>query len=196
MNKLIIITGSSGTGKSTLGEQIYNKIENSILLSYDYFIENIYDIIGFKNIEQKRSLGALDARMYKSLIKECMKREDEVIILEKPFTKSWKSFFENLMQKYDYEVFTINMFAKDFDTIWNRLLIRENSKETRHPSHYLKSYCLRKVNDYTPQFGYKYNTLKREYTESMCNKINLGKVINVPDIEGLDIDVLVKEIMK
>ena len=46
MKKLIIITGVSGTGKTTLARILYKKLENSILLSYDEFSEKIYDMIG------------------------------------------------------------------------------------------------------------------------------------------------------
>ena len=75
MNKLIIITGISGTGKSTLAKKLYNKIENSTLLSFDILTENIYDIVGFKNKAEKKSLQQLNANIYKNLIEECMKRK-------------------------------------------------------------------------------------------------------------------------
>ena len=38
---------------------------NSILLSYDEFSEKIYDIIGFKDKEQKKHLYYLKIEMYK-----------------------------------------------------------------------------------------------------------------------------------
>ena len=45
MKKLIIITGVSGVGKTTLAQILYKKLENSILLSYDEFSEKIQHII-------------------------------------------------------------------------------------------------------------------------------------------------------
>ena len=90
MSKLIIITGISGTGKTTLAKILYNKIESSTLLSFDTLTENIYDIVGFKNKTEKKSLKQLNTNIYKSLIEECMKRKDEIIILEKPFKIEWK----------------------------------------------------------------------------------------------------------
>lgn len=192
MRKLIIITGVSGTGKTTLAKLLNNKLENSILLSYDEFSEKISDMIGFKNKKQKEHLYYLKLNIYKKLIEECMERKDEIIILEKPFTIEWQSFFENLVNKYKYQVYTINMFAKDFQTIWSRLLQRENEKENRHPSHYLDSYYFNKRNEYTPFFEYEYDSLKTEYDNLISNSINLGNIINLDDIANVNIDVLIQ----
>lgn len=56
MKKLIIISGISGVGKSTLARKMYQKIKNSTLISLDVLAENIYDIMGFKDKKQKKSL--------------------------------------------------------------------------------------------------------------------------------------------
>lgn len=196
MKKLIIITGVSGTGKTTLARILHEKLKNSILLSYDELSEKIYDIIGFKNKEQKKHLYCLNISIYKKLIKESMQREDKIIILEKPFKKKWKKILNDLANKYEYEIYTINIFAKDFETIWNRLLKREMSKKERHPSHYLDSYYYNKRDKYKPFFEYKYDTFKKEYDNLLSNGINLGKIINIQDIEEVEIDELINEIKK
>lgn len=194
MKKLIIVTGVSGTGKTSITKELYNKIENSILLSYDEISEAINDTIGFKNEEQKKSLRLLKNKIYKMLIEECMKREDEIIILEKPFKVKWKEYLQKVSQKYNYEIYTINMFAKDFDTIWNRLLKREMSKKDRHPSHYLNSYCYKKKEEYKPHVEYKYDVLKEEYEKLLSNSINLGTVINIEDIETINVEEFIQQI--
>lgn len=194
MNKLIIITGISGTGKTTLAKTLYNKIENSTVLSYDELSESIYDIVGFKNINEKRTLQLLNEDMYKRLIEESMKRKDKVIILDKPFRKEWRDFFDSLTEKYSYKVYTINMFAESFDIVWKRLLKREKSKKERHPSHYLSSYCLKNKENYNSYFEYDYNSLKEEYDKLISNSINLGNIININDIEKINLCKLIEEI--
>lgn len=195
MKKLIIITGISGTGKTTLAKKLYEKLENSILLSYDEFSEKICDIVGFKNKEQKNHLYYLKTKMYKELIEECMQRKDEIIILEKPFKTEWRNFLEDLTIKYKYNAYTINVFAKDFETIWNRLIKREYNKNERHPSHYLDSYYYKKKDEYRSFFEYNYDSFKKEYDNLLSNSINLGKVINIEDIEKINIDELIKNLM-
>ena len=196
MKKLIIITGVSGVGKSSLAKEIYNRLPNSTLLSLDILKENIYDMVGFKDISQKKSLSKLSTKLYKNIIRECLNRNDEVVILEYPFSrKRWITFFNNLLVKYDYEVYTINLFAKNYDVIWERLKIRENSKY-RHPSHYLSSYDYRKKEEYSPFFEFIYKKHKKEYDNLIPNSINLGKVSNIEDIETLNIDDLIKNIIK
>lgn len=196
MKKLIIITGVSGTGKSSLSQSLNNRIDNSTLLSFDKVLENIHDIMGFKDKTQKKSLRKLSTIIYKKLIEEACDRGDEVIIIEYPFRKKWLNFFLKLINKYNYEVYTINMFAKNFDIIWNRLLKREMSKQERHPSHYLDFYNPKKKDTYKPYFEYNYNILKGKYDKLVSNSINLGTTINVKDIEELDIEKLINTIMK
>lgn len=174
---------------------LHKKLENSILLSYDEFIEKIYDMIGLKNKEQKKHLRYLNVEIYQKLIEECMQREDEIIILEKPFKSGWKDFFKNLINKYKYETYTINIFAKDFQTIWDRLLKRENSQKERHPAHYLNSYYYNKRNKYKPFFEFQYDILKAEYDNLISNSINLGNVIDIDDIEKVNINELIKSMM-
>ncbi len=193
MKKLIIITGISGTGKSSLARTLYDKLENSTLISFDTLLENVYDILGFKDKEQKESLRKINNIFYKKLIKEALFRGDEIVIVEYPFAKEWKKYFLDISLKYNYKMYTINMFAKDFDTIWNRLKIRENSSE-RHPSHYLQSYFLKNKNKYVPFFEYDYKKHKESYENKKRNSINLGTVININDIEEVNIDQLIKSL--
>lgn len=55
MNKLIIITGISGTGKTTVADMLYNKIDNSTSVSYEKLISNninLGKVIDVKDIEK------------------------------------------------------------------------------------------------------------------------------------------------
>lgn len=116
MKKLIIITGISGSGKSTVAAYL-NKNLSSTLISLDTLKENIFDIIGFKNELQKNELKPLIYNIFILLLDECLKREDECVIVEFPFSASWKEKFESLVLKYGYDAITIKVKNRGFETI-------------------------------------------------------------------------------
>ena len=107
MKKIVIITGVSGTGKSTLAKKLYQEIKNSTMLSMDVLAENIYDIAGFKNRKEKQQLKKIYITMFKKILEEVLKREDEIVIVEYPFKKEWISFFDKIIEKYNYKAYTI-----------------------------------------------------------------------------------------
>ena len=134
MNKLIIVTGISGSGKTTISKYIYNHYKNSTIISMDILKENIYDLIGFDSYEEKQDLKNIVYNTFIRLLTECMKRKDENIIIESPFNKKWEQIFKELVYKYNYDAITIKVKGKDYDTIFQRLNERNNSSK-RHPSH-------------------------------------------------------------
>ena len=87
MNKLIIVTGISGSGKTTISKYIYNHYSDSTIISMDTLKENIDDLVGFDNYEEKQVLKNIVYDTFIRLLTECMKRQDENIIIEYPFNK-------------------------------------------------------------------------------------------------------------
>lgn len=192
MKKLIIITGCSGSGKTSLASSLHKKLDNSTYLSLDMLLEKIYDLVGFKNIQEKKSLRSMVRRMYKSLLRETLKRGDEIVIVEHPFKKEWIPLFQNLQKEFDYELFTINIFIKDYETHWKNLVKRE--KENRHQSHYLQSYNIKNKDSYEPYLEFDYDSHKKEYESRKVYNINLGKVINIEDISLVNLYDIIEEI--
>ena len=176
MNKLIIITGIAGSGKTTLARFLNKKIENSVLLSLDQIKEANFDTIGFKNKQQKKDLNEISNRFFLDLLEESMKRKDENIIVEYPFSLKWKSIFQSFSEKYSYNVITINAIADDFDENWNRIMKRDFSDE-RHPAHELTCYKPLYKDKYEKVENQDYNKLKEENDNQKYQQINLGKVI-------------------
>lgn len=192
MSKLIIITGISGSGKSTISNIIYNYYENSTLISMDTLKENIYELIGFYNYGQKKELTQIIYDTFISLLTECMNRNDENIIIEYPFNKSWEDKFKELITKYNYDALTIRVKGMDYDSIYKRLEKRNNSAK-RHPSHSLKVYNPKVKENYTSTNELDYKKLKEDYENDKYTSINLGKTIDFIN-DGFNFEKLISKI--
>ena len=139
MKKLIILTGVSGTGKTTLAKYMQKELNNATVITVDTIFENICDIIGFRNIKQKNKIRLLAKKFSKNILVECMKRNDEIIIIDYPFSKKWEGYFQKVSRKFEYDVLTVKMYGKTFEDIWNRVCKRDISKE-RHIIHGIDCY--------------------------------------------------------
>lgn len=193
MNKLIIITGMAGSGKTTLARFLNEKIENSVLLSLDQVKEANFDTIGFKDKEQKKDLNKISNSVFINLLEESMKRKDKNIIIEYPFSLKWKSTFQNFSEKYNYKVITINAIVHDFDENWNRILKRDLSDE-RHPAHELNSYNPLYKNEYEKVENQDYSKLKEENDTKKYQQINLGKIIEFHNENEQSLERILKKI--
>lgn len=182
MKKLIIVTGVSGIGKSTVSSFLYNYYEESTLISMDQLKENIYDIVGFKNKQEKDALKDIVYDLFTKLLNECMGREDKVIIVEYPFKNKWQSVFQNLMEKYSYDAVTINIKTKDYEKVFELVNERNNSFE-RHVIHSLNTYNPKKKMEYKSTNEINYDNWKNDYLENKYTSINLGKVIDFYNLD-------------
>ena len=176
MNKLIIITGISGSGKTTIANYLTNYYKFSTIISMDLLKENIYDLVGFKDFEQKQSLKIVIYSIFLNLLNECMKRNDENIIIEYPFNINWENKLKKLLEKYSYKAVTIKVKAQNYDIIYQRLAKRNNSKK-RHPSHSLNSYNPKEKSKYKSKNELNYKKLKYDYDTDKYTSINIGKNI-------------------
>lgn len=155
MRNLIIITGISVCGKTALSHYICNRYENSTFISMDTLKEDIYDI-------------------FINLLEECMRRNDKNIVIEYPFNKNWQPKFEKLVKQYDYKAITIKIKRKDFNELFKKLEMRNNS-EKRQPSHALSCYHLAKKDSYKSINELDYETLKSIYETNKYTLISVGK---------------------
>ncbi len=177
MGKLIIITGISGSGKSTISKEIYNHYKKSTLISMDTLKENIYELVGFYNYPQKQNLKKIIYNTFLDLLDECMSRNDENIIIEYPFNKDWENKLKILTKKYNYEAITIRVKGISYDTVYERLNIRNNSSN-RHPSHSLIDYNPKMKDKYISTNNLDYEELKRDYDSNKYTSLTIGKTID------------------
>ena len=56
MKKIIIVTGVSGIGKTTISSYLYNHYKESTLISMDQLKESIFPLIGYKSKQEKNQL--------------------------------------------------------------------------------------------------------------------------------------------
>lgn len=182
MKTLIIVTGVSGIGKTTISSFLYNYYEESTLISIDQLKEKIYDIAGYKNKQEKDALKDIVYNLFTSMLDECMHRSDKIIIVEYPFSKKWQSIFQNLMEKYSYDAVTINVKTKDYEKVFELVDERNNSSK-RHVTHSLYTYNPKKKMEYKSTNEINYDNWKNDYLENKYTNIDLGKVIDFYNLD-------------
>ncbi len=129
MKKLIILTGISGVGKTTLSKYIQNKIDDVTVITVDTIFEEICKIIGFHDSKEKKRNRTIALNCFKKMLEECMKREDKIILIDYPFKRIWKDFFDKISCKYDYDVLTVKLYGETFEQVYERACIRDLSNE-------------------------------------------------------------------
>lgn len=193
MKRLIIITGISGCGKTTIAKKLYMHFEKSTVLSMDTLRENIYDLVGFYSKAQKEALKEPTYEIFQTLLQICMKRQDETIIIEFPFHPRWQQVFENYLNVYQYTAITVHVYGIDYDDIYEKLQKRNNSA-TRHPAHSLAVYNPKYRKQYISKNELSYQSQKKDYENKKYTTICLGKVVNYINDEKHNIDMLIRQI--
>lgn len=161
MKKLIILTGISGTGKTTLSKYIQSKMDHVTVITVDAIFEQICEIIGFNNEKEKKRNRTIALNCFRKMLEECMKREDEIIIVEYPFRMAWESFFKRISNQYNYDVLTAKLYGETFKEIYERACIRDLSKERN---------IIHEASFYKP------NTKKKEEKRNVQSKEVLRKI--------------------
>lgn len=194
MKKIIIVTGVSGIGKTTISSYLYNRYEESTLISMDQLKESIYPLIGYKSKQEKNQLKDIVYSLFSSILEECMNREDEIIIVEYPFSQKWKIVFENLIKKYSYRAITINVKTNAYEEVFDIVDKRNNSNQ-RNVIHSIDNYNPHKKSEYRSKNEINYNSWKEDYLSNKYTSINLGKVIDFYNIDD-SYEELIKQIEK
>lgn len=194
MKKIIIVTGVSGIGKTTISSYLYNHYKESTLISMDQLKESIFPLIGYKSKQEKNQLKDIVYSLFSSILEECMNREDEIIIVEYPFSQKWKMVFENLIKKYSYRAITINVKTNDYEEVFDIVDKRNNSNQ-RNIIHSIDNYNPHKKSEYRSKNEINYNSWKEDYLSNKYTSINLGKVIDFYNIDD-SYEELIKQIEK
>lgn len=131
MNKLIIVTGSLATGKSTYSKILANKFHIA-LYNKDTIKESLSDVFGFKNRDDnlKLSKATFDIMMY---IFNNFSISNNDLILEANFHNDEVKMINELSVKLNYDVLYLVLDADD-EVLYKRFCNRAKN-ENRHPCH-------------------------------------------------------------
>jgi adenylate kinase family enzyme len=181
MNKLIIISGHSCTGKTTLGIYLANKF-NFPFYSKDSFKEIMFDFFGWqdRDLEWSRQLGAASMALLYSVLEEALKRKQPIIIEANFKPELDLPKIQTLLEQYHPEVIEVHCFANP-DVLFERFTKRFQSGQ-RHPGH---------LDDQRFEIA-RQNFANKE----MHSTLNLGKVIEVDatDFEKVDYEKIVNKL--
>lgn len=175
MSVMIIVTGISASGKSTLANKIKNTF-NIPLLSLDDYKVALYEKYGFKNDIERKILRKMAILNMKADIFLLM-RENKKFIIEYPFDSTWQEFFDYLVDEYNYKSVIINCNSRSFDDIWNSRIKRESDFEERPKCLTAQAYIKDKLYISNNKLNDDYKEIKRkEYEEGKYTSLK-GNII-------------------
>jgi deoxyadenosine/deoxycytidine kinase len=132
---MIIITGTSATGKTTLSKKLASKF-NLPLLNKDELKELLFDCLDIKDEVWAVRLGVTSFEL-SYLIVEKLCQTGKSFIVEGNFEDKYASkVFSDLKDKYNYKILQLYCHAPD-EILYKRYIERDNSGE-RHPGHIIK----------------------------------------------------------
>lgn len=129
---MIIITGASATGKTTLSKDLAKKLKMPVI-NKDEIKELLFDYLGTKDEEWGRRLGVASFELlYLYVEKLC--QTGNTFIVEGNFENKYAAkIFSEIKSKYNYKVLQIYCHAK-VEVLYDRYIKRDNSG-SRHPGH-------------------------------------------------------------
>ncbi len=132
MSKLILITGLSCTGKTTIGEKISKKF-NFPLISRDNIKESLFDSLGYKDRKWSKKLGSASYDLLFDFIEKLLSTKYTLIVETNFNPKLHNKKLKKLKKKYNTYIIQLYCYADD-KVILDRFRKRWKSGK-RHPGH-------------------------------------------------------------
>jgi len=177
---IVLVSGLSGTGKSTLAKIIAKEFELPYF-SKDMFKELLFDELGYLDREWSKKLGKTSyAILYK--ITDSLLKTGKSFILESNFKPEVdREIFLKLQKEYSFKIVEVLCFA-DGKVLFERFKQRAESGQ-RHPGH-VDHLC--------------YEEQEKILLKGKAESMNLGEVIEVEttDFEKVNYKEILKKIEK
>jgi Predicted kinase len=132
---MIIVTGTSATGKTTLSKKLAYKF-NIPLINKDEIKELLFDCLGTKDEDWAVRLGVTSFKL-SYLVAEKLCRTGKSFIVEGNFEDKFATkIFSDLKAKYNYKILQLYCHAPE-EILYKRYIERDNSGK-RHPGHIIQ----------------------------------------------------------
>jgi predicted kinase len=106
MQKLIIVCGLPGTGKTTLAKQLSQEL-NIVCLHKDSIKENLYEILGLSTLEDSRRIGKQSIQLLYELTEEQLENKLDLIIEAPFYFEGDYKLFATWQEKYNLSIYSI-----------------------------------------------------------------------------------------
>jgi deoxyadenosine/deoxycytidine kinase len=134
-NLIIIVTGTSATGKTILSKKLANKF-NLPLINKDEIKELLFDCLGTKDEEWAVRLGVTSFELSYLLV-EKLCQTGKAFIVEGNFEDKFATkIFSDLKTKHNYKILQLYCHAPE-EILYKRYIERDNSGK-RHPGHIIQ----------------------------------------------------------
>lgn len=131
-NVMIVVTGASATGKTTLSKNLSNKFKLPVI-NKDEIKELLFDYLGTKDEEWAMKLGMSSFEL-SYLFAEKLCQTGKPFIIEGNFENKYAAkTLTAIKSKYNYRILQIYCHAQ-VDVLYDRYMKRDNSGD-RHPGH-------------------------------------------------------------
>jgi predicted kinase len=133
--KVILITGMPGAGKTTLVKELQKQYPNTVAVSVDLIQESLYDTLGFTSPDERRKLKAA---AFKIALDEATDYLEQglVPLLEYPFCDRHKEMLTSALKNKNILNLRLDL---PLEEAYRRFHERDLSGK-RHPGHYFQSY--------------------------------------------------------
>lgn len=175
MRKVILLAGYPATGKTYMSNIIKECIPSAMYIAQDEFKELLYDKIGFNDLTEKNQLIDEARNLFYNTVDQSL-QQNQVLILDYPFSAKQFSFLEELKMKYDADFLTIRLVG-DLDVLYDRRVERD-LVPTRNKGHILDCYhgyeTYSRANYPLTREAYKTSCINGKY-----NQFQYGQLIEV-----------------